>query len=218
VATFVNDTFTDTNAVGLLSHTGETGANWIKITGINGSFVIQSNRAYQSVVGAAYYASGVPAAADYEVEATITMVTVGVNQQLHVGGRYSTGADTGYVAFVERVSTGGGTWNLRMGKYAAGVFTQLGSTTALTTPSVGDDHTAKLRMVGDQISAYYDSTLLIGPVTDSTITTAGKALISGRVTASTSSTGMHANSITATDISLPKVFSINQAVKRAAYF
>lgn len=199
MATFLNDTFTDTNAVNLTAHTGETGATWLKNgTAATGNFLVQSNRIYASTITAIYYASGTPTTADYEVEATVNIVTTGVDsQQTHACGRYSTSANSGYV-FGMHVT--GGVWQCFLQRYAAGAATTLGSITTVTTPTAGTDHTIKLRMVRNQISGYYDGALLIGPITDATYTTAGVAGITGRTVAPTSTTGVHVAGITARDI------------------
>lgn len=216
MATFLNDTFTDTNGVALGSHTGETGATWTKHPAsiyASSAAAVQTNRIFASVGGTCFYASGIPASADYEVTGTINIVSA-ANVDAVVCGRMSTSADTMYQVQIRRNA---GTWTGKLFKGVAGVYTQLGSTYTPATPTVGSDHTLKLGMVADQISGYYDGALVIGPVTDSAVTAAGRAgvLFSFAVT---SSTGFHTGDITATDIGLGKILRVNQAVSRAAYF
>lgn len=215
MATFLNDTFTDTNGVALTSHTGETGATWTKNTVYSSSTAaVQTNRVYPTFSGnSCWYASGTPASADYEVTATVNIVSA-INVNAIVCGRMSTSADTMYML---QIQLSGGTWSLKMYSGVAGAYTQLGGTVTPATPTVGTDHTLKLRMVGTQISAYYDGALVLGPITDTAVSAAGKAGIQFNFVA-TSSTGFHIADVVATDISLGKIFNVNQAAKRAAYF
>src|SRR3546814_9399686 len=71
---FVSDSFTDTAGTALASHTGETGASWTQHPSFAaGMTITDANRCRPSSSGSiiAYYASGVPAGADYEVSVLI---------------------------------------------------------------------------------------------------------------------------------------------------
>jgi hypothetical protein len=204
---FIYDSFTGTDGTALESHTGETGATWTKMTGATGAYTIASNRIYNSSTTANYYASGTPPSADYEVSAKVR--TVSNTGNLSIKGRYSTSADSGYDLLI------GGLLQLR--KLTAGSAGSLGTGSITTT--AGQDHTIALRMVGDQISAYYDGVLSIGPITDATYTTAGTAGVRGASSA-TSSTGYHITELAAVNLAVtavtPQPVNINQALKRAS--
>ena len=211
MATFLNDTFTGANGTALTAHTGETGATWtIQSTWSDAN--IQTNRVYGSV--AAVQASGVPASPDYDVLGTINIVSA-ANVTAGVAGRMAAAADTFYYAAIVRTSGGGGTWTVQVAKRVAGVQTTL-SSTGISALTVGTDHTLRLHMVGSSISAILDETTTFGPTTDTAITAAGRAGIIALT--ETSTTGFHIADITATDVKPGKIFRVNQAVNRAAYF
>lgn len=193
---FLTDTFTDTNAVLLESHTGELGATWAKHGGWTGSGVIQSNRIFPgNGIEAHYNSSGVPggiAPADYDVTVNIFDMS---NLDLTLAGamgRMVIGADTGYAAFV--ILSGGITY-LILKRHLSGTGTDLTNTT-ITTPTVGTTHTLTLRMAGSALSLLWDGVLTLGPITDTNIAAAGRAgIINNGVGSST--TGFHIDSISA---------------------
>ena len=136
MATFLSDTFTDTNTTLLQDHTGETGATWAKNGGTASAvFTIYNNRIYCGNATTWYYASGTPASADYEVTATIRIVSA-ANNTVGVIGRQVTSAATGYTAMLTRVSTGGGTWTVNLYRHLSGSST-LGTYTISSPPSAG---------------------------------------------------------------------------------
>jgi hypothetical protein len=100
MTTFVSDTFTDTNATAITSHTGETGATWTAASGKTGATgTIQSNKLQQGATQfdiGAFYASGVPPSADYTAEMTFTVANASEIPGVCV--RMSTSADTLYYA------------------------------------------------------------------------------------------------------------------------
>lgn len=225
MATFLNDTFTGTDGDTLIStHVGETGATWTRNTVgtfSGGQFVIKTNRIYTSGVTAMVYASGTPASADYSVILNLHVVTIANINILGAAGRSSTNANTMYLAYINRV-TSGGTWTVYLNKRVTGTNTSFGNF-VITTPTAGSDHTLELRMVGDQISLYYDGVLQVGPVTDTAITAAGRAGIYSDI-AVTTTTGTHIDTITGSDIvsSLPPPLIRNEpltvAVRRASLY
>lgn len=224
MATFLNDTFTDTNGVVLSAHAGETGATWVKNTALNGGDVtINTNRIYCSATPIAYYASGTPASADYTVTATIYFASTALNAFAAVCGRQATGAATMYGAHIDRVTTGGGQIRFWLASYVAGTQVVMSPITVIT-PAAASSHTVKLIMVGDQISATYDDTVVVhGPYTNTAITAAGKAGVrfSG---AATTSTGFHIDDISAADpaaVAVPPLIidrALSVAVKRASLY
>lgn len=197
MATFVNDTFTDTNAVLLENHTGETGATWAKVTGRSGVFTINTNRIYCTTTDAVYYASGSPASADYTVSGSVYVASTGTNSSIEVLGRAVTSALTYYSIYIERVSAGGGTIRLYLRKFVNASQTNLAGGYVIT-PAAASTHTLTLKMVGDQISGLYDGTVVLGPVTDTAITAAGNAGVRG-LTAVSTTTGFHFLDISAAD-------------------
>lgn len=205
MATFLNDTLTDTNGVLLTAHTGETGATWAKETGQTGVFTVQTNRIYCSTTNACYYSSGVPVHPDYEVTGTVEIITA-ANNEVGIVGRAATGAVTHYWASLKRVSSGGGTWSLNLNSYVNGTANSLGT---YACGALTGTHTIKLRMVGNQISVYLDGTLRIGPVTDTAVTAAGRAGVRA-ITAVTTTTGFHIADISAAEV-IGKVDTVTDA-------
>jgi hypothetical protein len=193
---FVYDTFTDTDGTLLTAHTGETGATWALATGSASGITITSNRMYNTVVGAYYYASGTPPSADYEVEAVVRVVTnlTGSTTVMAVGGRMSTSARTAYLACAD--VTAAGALRIRIQSRINNTIGTLNVVNSVTTPTAGTDHTLKLKMLGSAISAWWDG-VQVSSGTSTEITAAGKAGVYGNAV-STTSTGHHFDSITAT--------------------
>lgn len=147
-------------------------ANWSKQSGNAQDLILGSTGAYlisnSNTLAGVYQHSGSPASADYGVFADIQKLSGSTSGlQLGVAGRCAAAANTFYFVIYTHSST-----NLRLFKRVAGTQTQLGSSYTMTLSAA---QRIELRMVGDQISAYVDGVLRIGPVTDSAITAAGKA-------------------------------------------
>lgn len=201
---FVYDTFTDTDGVLPTSHTGETGATWTKhASGGGGAAVISNANRVRgtSSTRSLYYASGTPASADYDVTAVLYAVST---TDTYPGpcGRIDTAAETMYYVTWDHTR---GLWELS--KRVAGALTSLG--TYADTFTVGTSKTCMLRMVGSTISVLIDGVSRIS-VTDTAISAAGKAGFRQGNAASTNSTGVHIDSISADDpasggISIPVV-------------
>ena len=161
-----NDTFIEASTVTLPNHTSDSGHTWTDREGladlsVDGATDVCYANTVAGVDG--HYISAVPASADYSVQATFKVgnsahVTPGIS------GRNATGANTMYwVNFNE------GTWYLR--KWVAGTVTQIGTYTG-DVPTAG--LVVKLEMLGNQISVYVSGVLRIGPITDTSITAAGR--------------------------------------------
>lgn len=184
MATFLNDTFTDTDGTALTAHTGEVGATWTRQTGSdNPTVAINSNKV--SSVGfsqsALYHASGTPANANYSVSAVFD--DPGSSAFYGPGARMVSGQSTGYFAVYFNTV-------LRIYKRVNGTLTGIGNT-VLFTPSAGVVYTITITVQGPYISAQLqrasDSFYLgrdgtfqaaqVAPVTayDTTITAAGLA-------------------------------------------
>lgn len=171
MAEFVNDTFTDSDGTNLENHTGETGADWsVHPASSGGPLEIWSNDVRESNGTAfwpTYIASGTPASADYDVEAS---VKVGDSDapggRIRIAGRMDSTDDTHYSILWRQDNQ-----EFLMIREVSGSQTTL-DTFAMT----GDDavHTVKLEMRGDAIKGYIDGVEQL-TATDSGITAAGTA-------------------------------------------
>jgi lysophospholipase L1-like esterase len=190
---FLSDTFTGTNGVLLENHTGEVGATWAKHGGFAGTFTIQANRIWSSSGEGHYYASGVPSSANYDVTTTIYAASNDTFSMAGAMGRAVAGAtNTSYTAFA--------IWNgtdtrVYLKRWVAGTGTDI-SNVVITTPTVGTSHTLTLRMSGSSISALWDGVVVLGPITDTNISAAGRAGVISNGIGSTT-TGWHIDTITA---------------------
>lgn len=194
---FVTDTFTEggTGTVSLNTHVGEVGATWTGHPHANYgggplTLDVDVDRVYGTGTNASY-TSGTPPSADYYVQANFCVQTV-IAQSNGIAGRMDTTADTMYLArLVDGVN-----WQLR--KIVAGAATTLGSTSSTGVPSAGNCATGKLTMTGDQISfSVTGSGTVIGPITDSAITAAGRAGIRNNGAVATATTGIHLDNFSA---------------------
>jgi len=181
---FALDEFLGTNGANLNARNGEIGANWSKVSGSAGNFLIQGNRIYCSSSPAFYTASGVPASADYEVRGEFHCLSVAASKDLEIRGRV-TAADTFYTLVLE--TTGAGATNWKLLKVVAGAVTTLG--TYAQTLSAGNLYQAVLRMIGSTITVLVDGVAII-TVTDTAITGAGGVGVR-QFGAVTTTTGFH---------------------------
>src|SRR5438128_157101 len=145
MAPFLNDTFTGTDGTNLESHSGETGATWTVHPSFTGSAKLLTNRVHTNGALRAYYASGVPASADYDVESVMF-----INSHVNASGpcgRMSTSVDTCYTA---RLGTDGTNTLAQLAKVVAGTVTNLGSSFN-TGVADGGSVTVRLQMQGSTI-------------------------------------------------------------------
>lgn len=192
---FLTDSMTAGDGTALASHTGEAGATWTKHTGWTGDITINSNRAVGiNNTEAHYYASGVPTSANYDVSATIFDVSNGTFTLAGVMGRMVVGTNTGYAAFA---NFDGSTARVYLKRFVNGTGTDM-SSTVITTPTVGSSHTLILRMNGNSLSALWDGAVVVGPLTDTNISAAGRAGVIHSGAGSSSTAGWHIDSVTAT--------------------
>lgn len=185
---FVNDTFTDTNGVGILSHTGELGATWTVHPSHSQDGSIDTNRLI-TTTSSFVYASGVPGSANYSVDIYFHAKSLASNGGVTAVGRVATGANTFYGALYNTVDT---SWTLY--KIVAGSFTPLAYYGQTLTAGV--DYKATLDMNGTTIRLLIDD-VQRASVTDSDITAAGRAGV--RISYSTNTTGLHIDRVVATD-------------------
>lgn len=195
MATFLNDTFTDTDGTLLSAHTGELGATWTIHPTQTTTIQVVSNRVRSSSTSATvawYYASGTPATADYDVEVVVYVASS--TAEFSLGGRLDTVAGTQYEMQAQGTSS-----VYRLRRVINGTSTTIGSAANTFVP--GTSVTMKLEMRGDQISAYADGVRIIGPITDTNITAVGKAGL--RFYGSFSdTTSFHVDSIIGDDLSV----------------
>ena len=164
MAVFVNDTMTDTAGTALTSHTGETGAAWTLRIGTS-MVISNANRCRGNSTGENYcYSSGLPANANYAVQADFNAQTVAILGS-GITGRTSTSAETNYLILME-------TADLVIYKNVAGTYTELGR--YATGAGAGSTNAGKLDMSGTAIKGFWAGTERIS-ATDSSIAAAGRA-------------------------------------------
>ncbi len=190
----VFDEFADIPGTDLASHTPNSGGSWSSLAAVwtGGQLVITAGGRARSNVAttSVYQDSATPPSADYNVSATIYCYTNPTVAAPGVAGRIWTSTQTLYFARY-RANSGYQLW-----KYVAGTATQLGSTYSHTM-SGGESHQITLSMLGTSISMLVDGAVLIGPITDSSITAAGYAgLYDSTGVADTDSTGIHLTNFT----------------------
>lgn len=186
---FVSDTFTGTAGTALASHTGEVGATWtVHPSYANDAVLTDANRVRVNGTNVGYYASGVPATAEYDVSAVFRAIDSSVTTGIGTTGRMATAADTMYL-----LRPSAGVWQLF--KAVSGAFTLLGSYSQALT--VGVDYTVKLEIRDAAKKVYIDGVERISSA-DNAITGAGRAGLRGG-NAATNTTGVHLDDFTATD-------------------
>lgn len=186
---FMQDTFTGVNGTTIVSRAGEVGATWTKNTASTASTddTIQANRAMGPIGSGTniYHSSAVPPSADYDVTVRMTQLTDNDSSHVEAAGRMSTTANTHY--FMAYGSTSN---NCSLNVIVNGVNTVLASVLLVPTASL------TLRMIGNQITGFVDGVQVLGPITDSAISTAGRAgFRHGGFHSAT--TGVHVDSIEA---------------------
>lgn len=189
---FLSDTFTDADNTDLSAHTGETGATWTEHGSYpSGATLITSNRARCSAAPTCYYASGVPATAEYDVEGVIYVIS-NAGRSMGVAGRIDTAANSMYYADYDAVNA---RWE--MFKTDAGTTTSLG--TFAQTLSTATSYTIKLE-IRDAAKKLYVAGVERISSADNAVTAAGRAGV--RATITQGATGRaHLDSITASDVS-----------------
>jgi hypothetical protein len=180
------DTFTNVNTTTIIAHTSDSGYSWVAQNGFSPTnhARIHNNRLYPLSSLNVYRANFTMPTANCEVEAILSVLTnagsIGVN------ARASSVANTFY-----NWRYSANTWILA--KAVAGTQTTLA--TFSQTLTAGQTVTAKLVCNGSSIEGYVDG-VLRASVTDTDITGAGSVGVRS-VTAVTTTTGVHMDSITA---------------------
>jgi hypothetical protein len=186
--TFVHDTFTGTTGTALSSHVGETGATW---TAAFGTMVLDgSNMVYSTTSGAALFlASGVPPAADYSVD--VALQALSAIGELWVAARWTTGGPDGYIAMFSGAAS-----TVEIQKVLAG-GSRVTLASAAWTPT-GGTYTFSVAGSSSTVLTIKSGTTVLVTATDtsSPITPAGSVGIGGDL-AGTATTGLHADTLTA---------------------
>ena len=174
------DTFTGSNGTSLTAHTGEHGAAWSNHPSYTGAAVLTGNgtvRANQTGFSE-FYASGVPADANYSVEGVLDIQSAIGSQFVAICARLSTSSHAAYFLY-----NFNGDWALQN---ASGNI-------ATWTAAAADGDRLRVSCNGSAIQGWINNVLRLSG-TDSTITAAGRAglFFSGNAT---NSTGMHLNSV-----------------------
>lgn len=198
---FVSDTFTDSDDVELSAHVGETGATWVEHPNSAApNFIHTANRVRPNSTGtsvAFYYASGLPASADYDVECPVHFAGARSFAEAYLFARLDPAAHTYYRVIC---TVGGGVFNTRLQKVVAGSGTFLSDAIPGAAILAGETHVVKLEPIGTAIKVYEDGVERIS-ATDSDIASAGRAGVGGRAADATS--GLHIASIVANDLGAP---------------
>lgn len=161
---FMDDTFTDANSTLLENHAvGEIGATWTKHpNSLTGNGLISTNRLWGDAADVLYYASGVPASAEYDVDAIFFCYTVFGGSS--VTARMDTAANSFYM-----IRPQGATWELQ--KRVTGTFTSLG--TWVDTPAANDTRVSQFQ-VRDATKKLFVGGVEQISTTDNAVTGAGR--------------------------------------------
>lgn len=193
---FASDTFTDTTDVVLTSHVGELGATWAMVpdgSASDNGQISADNRLKMTAGYAAYYASGAPATAEYDVEGDLYVASAGEFANGLIG-RASVAATTYY--FFDHYSTAN-QW--RLFKVVAGSFTELGT----FGQTLADDTTYAIKLeIRDAAKKCYVNGVERISSADNAITATGFAGVRP-YGAGSDTTGLHIDNFIATDVGGP---------------
>jgi hypothetical protein len=205
------DTFSgEASVVALSSHVSDSGHSWtaLPVATVTQALVSTTGAVYNegasSLYVAAYMASWSPPAADYEVTATVRVVTTAGRFGLMARASGSSDATSTY--YLGLINTQFGQWQLW--KVVNGGYAALGSADSAT---LATNDTLTLRVEGSSISIKKNGTTVLGPFTDSGITGAGKAGIWGSG-AMSATTGLHYDQVQASELSVPLAASRGRVV------
>jgi hypothetical protein len=186
---FVVDSFTEAKETLLNEHVGETGATWTAHPSNTGEAKVAQNSGLsyaRSSKGAGtiaiYYASGIPASAEYDIAAERWR-----QNGLGISGRLDTEANTHYWAGRANPE------RYVLDKYVAGTATQLGS---FSIASASSYDALVLSLANAKKALFLNGEEIISS-TDNVITAPGRVGLWGGVNATAGDRGI--NSLTATD-------------------
>jgi len=204
---FLNDTFTDVNGTLLASHTPELGGAWVKHASYSGIAAINTNRVINNDANlTVYYNDVIPAIADYDVTANITVLS----QTGHAGvfARASTSAQTFYLA---RFHVGNAAWEIF--RLYNGGATKLAFTAATLT--TGQTYNLKFT-VRTNTSGNVDLQLIVDgvvTVTTTDISATQKITGAGRsgiwISGSTATTGLVIEDVNSNDTAVSSPITLS---------
>jgi hypothetical protein len=191
VATFVNDTFSGATGGALSAHTGEVGATWTNHPSFSTAdpVITAQNRVRGPAAAALVYASGVPATADYDVQADVVARSAGSGSDCGVTGRTNTSTADCYRSVLSGLT-------LFQQKIVGGSTTTLGS---FVYGSLATDQVivVKQEMRGTGIVTYEGGVSRVTS-TDSAHSAAGRAGVS-TFSGGTDTTGNQIDNFSAVD-------------------
>jgi hypothetical protein len=196
----VNDTFAGTAGTLLENHTGEVGATWTKEFA-NSAVLSNANRLRSDTAGGVVYsASGSPSTNEYDVTATLKVLSTSeANQDAGVMVRHvATGVGSGNSYLARFLGGGNNKWQIY--KIEGNTYTLLNevagtlaiASTPIVTLQVRGSSTTTLTLIVD------GATVLTATDSTAPYTAIGKAAIWFGA-AQTDSTGIHIDSFTVTD-------------------
>lgn len=187
------DSFTDTAGISLQTHVGETGATWTSQAGNANASITAGGRIRKAGTGsggARYYASAVPASADYTVNADVYVASNVTDDMIGVMARDDLAASPSY--YVGRYEQASQKWVLY--RVNTGTFTTLGSS-AVQALTVGSTYHLALDLVGSNIRLVVDGVTQASVTDASPIAAAGRAGVmlgfGASLTTVSDTTGMH---------------------------
>jgi len=197
---FCQDSFTDAAGTLLESHTGETGATWTKNSAFStGSAAITAaGRLRGNAANGVYYESGVPASADYDVEADFYVASNAGGAGI-IGRSSTTAATYYYLDYIQST----GNWSLA--SLVNGSIVQ--SVTFAQTLTLGQIYHLHLVMRGTAILGYINGVLRL-QLTDSNISAAGRAGVYFQES-DTDSTGYHLDNFSGATVASDAVTDTN---------
>jgi hypothetical protein len=178
------DTFTDSSGTVITSHTGEISASWAGYGSNTTTGVVtpEGTLRRSGTGGASYYASLVPASANYSVECDVVAKSLLSVDSVGVIGRASTSSETYYFARYRRDTTASiNRWELL--RVVDGVATTLG--TFSQTIAVGTTYRLKLDQNGSTIRLLVNGVQRVS-ATDIILSGAGRAGVRVGITSSSS--------------------------------
>jgi hypothetical protein len=197
---FIIDSFTDTPGTTIEAHVGELGAAWTKNPNTpwaSGEYVItNTGRLRRSGTSSGvFYASGAPAAADYDVDYDLVAMSNLASDTLGAAARQLTGADT-LVEFFYQDAPNEFVFRSRV----AATQTTLGSP-FVNTLSLGVPHHVKVTLRSTAVKAYIDNVLHYSATLPSGLTAAGViGIYGGGTSANSDAAGFQIDNFVASNV------------------
>lgn len=196
---FVSDAFTGTSNSKLETRAGAVGSTWTRhADSSSGDYAFISNAGRARTDNDApvmYYTSGVPASADYSVEATVRPLSLLRYDQASVLGR-TTSASNSYYAAGYVITDHVGAWELRRGSTIVASYAQ--------TLTAAVDYYVTLELRGTRVRVLVSGVEVIAYTDASSLSSVGRAGLSlgksGVTSNPSDSDGLHLDDLTATPL------------------